>query len=177
MAFLSVIPYSLPVITNTERIQEGHIKVTGMLVVSLGGVNRRFYSVSVMVFGMQKLLYLPFQVLFRAVHKEIYKKCHDWPHRNLTKNNNSGMTQIYLCCWHLSILHLIFNAAQLVAGWLHSMLTSLCKIETTISLNWMSLSSYSIFTVAKMSLIHWLAKEGTSKSSSRESPNVSFLRE
>ena len=77
MAFLSVIPYSLPVITNTERIQEGHIKVTGMLVVSLGGVNRRFYSVSVMVFGMQKLLYLPFQVLFRAVHKEIYKKCHD----------------------------------------------------------------------------------------------------
>ena len=80
MALLSVILCSLPVLSNTERIQEGHIKlikVTGMLVVSLGGVNRRFYSVSVMVFGMQKLLYLPIQVLFRAVHKEIYKKCHD----------------------------------------------------------------------------------------------------
>ena len=77
MAFLSVILCSLPVLSNTERIQEGHIKVTGMLVVSLGGVNRRFYSVSVMVFGMQKLLYLPIQVLFRAVLEEIYQKYHD----------------------------------------------------------------------------------------------------
>ena len=47
------------------------IKVTGMLVVSLRGVNCRFWFH--MGVWNRKSLYLPIQVSLRAVHTEIYK--------------------------------------------------------------------------------------------------------
>ena len=56
--------------STTGARGDSYIKVTGMLIVSLWGVNCRFWS-------HLESLYLPIQVSLRTVHKEIYKKCLD----------------------------------------------------------------------------------------------------
>ena len=61
---------------------DSHIKVTGMLVFSLWGVNCRFWS-HLGCLGRKVTIYLPIQVSLRAVLKEIYKKCVDTDHTEI----------------------------------------------------------------------------------------------
>ena len=60
-----------------------HIKVTGMLVVSLWGVSQILASLR--VFGMENHYVCPIRYLSGTVHKETYKKCPDTDH-----TENSG---------------------------------------------------------------------------------------
>ena len=55
---------------------DSNIKVTEMLVVSLCGVNCRFWS-HLRCFGMESHYNCPIQVSLSSVHKEIQKKCPD----------------------------------------------------------------------------------------------------
>ena len=59
---------------------DSHIKLTAMLVISLWGVNCRFW------FGVWdgKSLYLPIQVSLSTVLKEIYKTCADTDHTEIS---------------------------------------------------------------------------------------------
>ena len=81
-------PHSLSYTSPTTPWGESHIKVTGMLVVPLWGVNCRFWS-HLGCLGCPDSHYLPIQVLLNrytcTVHKEIYNKMPwPWPHRNLS---------------------------------------------------------------------------------------------
>ena len=73
---------AMPISVMNARGGNSHIKVTGMLVVSLWGVNRRFWS-HLGCLGWKGII-CPFRYRLVLCIKKIYKKCPDTDHTEIS---------------------------------------------------------------------------------------------